>query len=167
MKTIAIFILVILVIFWLLRRMNPGLIMVTSGKLPSVVSSGAWEEKGLRCSLRLENTESSFFVTSLDLDRNTVERAHITPPFEFRAEPMPDDGGDPEWVESWNRENVRYVGRLELRPNAETELLFPCAVNTGHKVLIKGQFTNGRKFGGSISFFRMAVPGMDTQGTDV
>ena len=158
MKTFLIIAVVLVVAaIWVLRR---GVLVAVGGPIPAVSSTVRSAEGALVGELTLSNSTAPHFVTSLSVPRNDAERLQLQPPAGFVAQPLPAEGADPAWVEEWNRENLRFVGRLELVPGVPTRLVMPASAAHDHGVTLKGQFENGRRFGGSIGFFSLTYQPM-------
>ena len=158
---IGVVVLVALVlVFAVLNRLNPAVVLSSSQKLPALRATPRYEEAGLVLDLELDHSQKPRFISSLQIDRSVAEAISLQAPAGFSAEPLPQDGKtDPAWIDNWNKEHVRYVGKLQIEPGVSQSLHFPAAGQFGDPFVVKGQFTNGRSFGGSIGFFQVQVPG--------
>jgi len=159
---IAVVVLVgLLALFVVLNKLNPGVVVATSQKLPAISANPRYDESGLVLDLELNHSQKPRYISSLQLDRAAAEAISLQPPTGFIAEPLPQDGKtDSDWVENWNREHVRFVGKLQIDPGTPLSLCFPATGRFDNTFVVKGQFTNGRSFGGSIGFFQAKVPGV-------
>jgi len=74
-----------------------------------------------------------------------------------------DDTGDPSskesarWVEDSNRENLRWVGSVALRPDRSTILDFPIVDIVAGEGIFRFQYERKLGMGGQISFFDVSI----------
>ena len=108
----------------------------------------------MRCEFVLKNAKSPHYLITLEIPREWAEQVSLGLPSSFHAQPLPPEGVDPNWAAEWNRKNLRLVGCMELEPNVPGRLFFPARLPVVPNLVMSGQFTNSRKLGGAISFFR-------------
>lgn len=133
---------------------NPVLIAISSESGSRIESKVSLRDGGIVCELLLQNTKTAHYITELDIQRPVAETMKIGNPEGFRLEALPATKSDEkEWVDNWNRENVRFTGRLEITPGVPVTLFIPAATPALEGLEIRGQFETGKKFGNTISFF--------------
>jgi hypothetical protein len=138
----------------LLIVVNPILVAVSSEPGSRIESKVSLQDGGIVCELLLQNAKTDHYVTELDIKRPVAEMMKIGNPDGFRLEALPaTESDDKEWVENWNRENVRFTGRFKITPGVAVTLFIPAVTPALEGLEIGGQFETGRKFGNTISFF--------------
>ena len=157
MKTVAIILGVAAILVVLLVLVNPVLMVITGGTFPKVASKAHVNSTELVAALTLSSSDSPMYVVSLDVPRAAAEQLGLGAPTGFRVEPLKDAKSDPKWVESWNDENLRFAGKLELKPNEATTIRFRLERPPIEEVEIKGQLEAGRTFFNSMTFFYIKV----------
>ena len=149
---IAVIVAAVLVAFVVV--VNPVLIAVSSGPGPRIESKVSLKDGAIACDLLLRNAKAERYITELKILRSASEMMKIGTPDGFRIEEMPaTESDDKEWVKNWNRENVRFIGRLKIAPGVPVTLVIPASTSTLEGLEIGGQFETGKTFGNMISFF--------------
>lgn len=133
---------------------NPVLVLIQDGPGSRIESKLSLEADAIVCDLRLRDAKEDRFITELSLSRPVAERLKIAAPAGFRAEPLADAKSDPAWVENWNRENVRFTGRVRISPDMPLILTFPAAAASLESTEINGRFETGKTFGNVLGFFK-------------
>ncbi|QDW66900.1 hypothetical protein [Luteimonas granuli] len=173
MKTIAALFLALLAYFaWRFVVMGDALALVVpdSGKRPSAVVASVVPDE--RIVLAVNNPDKEQSICEITLPRATAARLRLAPPAGFAEEPLPlgDHAGDPEMVEfvrTFNRENVRWVGHRLLAEQAVSEIAIPAGSTEAISGTLQVQYRRKIGLGGSISHFDVqldAGQGMFTGG---
>jgi len=157
MKTLLIALAIIALLVGVLFIANPVLMVLSSGGNPKVKSEAKVSDRELVARLTLTDAKSPMFVVSLVVPRDAADRIGIAAPSGFRVESLVDAKSDPAWIENWNKENVRYVGKLQVVPESPVEVRFPLKSWQPPPFQIRGQFEAGRTFMNSMSFFHVKV----------
>lgn len=155
--------LLVLVAYFLWRFMvaGDGLVLLTQDSGRRVAGSVKHVLPEREILLEIINNDRENSITEITLSRQQVNRLGLSQPAGFREEPLPLTESDRkndelvEFVEEFNDKNVRWVGRLELEPNAVTELAVPATSASGLQGYMDIQYEARVGFGGSISSFRV------------
>jgi hypothetical protein len=153
MKAVVITAAILVGIIAILFVVNPVLIAVRSGPGPRVEAKLSLREHAVACDLLLRDAKEDRYITELSLPRLVAEKVKIEAPEGFRAQPLEDAKSDKAWLENWNRENIRFVGRVKIAPSVPALILFPVAIPRLEGLEIRGQYETGKTFGNMISFF--------------
>jgi hypothetical protein len=149
---------VVVVAAWLLlRRLSRyGLAMVTASSPLMLSAEAIVEARALVCTIELKGSDRPLFVESLSARRADAEAIGLGTPSGLALEPLPaTPRDDAEWVAQWNRDNVRFVGRIVLPPGHPARITFPLAGDPSRSPLLLGTVTNGRRFMDSMRFLRI------------
>jgi len=86
-------------------------------------------ETAIDLELSLTGSGDGYFLSTIEIPRQVAEAAGIQPPAGFHEQSMPleqpQDTEDAEFVKKWNAENVRFVGRLDLKPGQRCLVSIP------------------------------------------
>jgi hypothetical protein len=157
MKKMVIAVAVIAGLLLVLLVVNPLLMVVISGGAPKVESDSRIANGELVARLTLTHSDAPMFVVSFDAPRHAVDKLGLGAPAGFRVEALSDEKSDPAWLKDWNRDNVRYAGKLQIAPGIPVEVRFPIKSSQATPFRIGGQFEAGRSFMNSMSFFQIRV----------
>lgn len=162
MKVAGVAILLLVCYFvWRFVVAGDGLVLITSDtgrKVAGTVKRVIPEQEII---LEVINNDREHSITEISLSRELVNRLGLSGPAGFREEPLSlteserNNNEMVEFVEEFNRETVRWVGRLALEPNAVTELAVPATSASGLQGYMDIQYEARVGFGGSISSFRV------------
>jgi hypothetical protein len=158
MMTFLIVFCVLAALFVLLMFVNPVLMVILGGTASRVTSNVEVGSNELVVTLTLCDSESPRYIVSLDMPRTSAEEIGIGAPTDFRVEPLRDSRSDPDWLEEWNRENIRFTGDVQLAPNTPTVFRFSLMRAPSNRFQIKGQLESGRTFFNSVTIFFIKVP---------
>ena len=148
---------VVVVVWMLLRRLSRYGLEVVTGPSPLKLSAAASVEAGaLVCTIELTGSDRPLFLESLSARRADAEAIGLGAPAGLIPAPLPaTPRDDAEWVAQWNRDNVRFAGRIVLPPAQPVRIVFPLAGDPSRSLLLKGTVTNGRRFMGSMRFLHI------------
>jgi hypothetical protein len=157
MKTWIIVGVVIVVVWMLLRRLSGYGLAVTTGPSPlKLAAASAVEAGALVCTIELTGCDRPLFLESLSTRRTDADAIGLGTPAGLALVPLPaTPRDDAEWVAQWNRDNVRFAGRIVLPPGQPVRIVFPLAGDPSRSLLLQGTVTNGRRFMGSMRFLRI------------
>jgi hypothetical protein len=138
---------------WLSRF---GLAVVTGPSPLKLEATTALEDGALACTVRLTGADAPLFIESLSAARAEAEAIGLGAAAGLAPTPLPaTPRDDAEWVAQWNRDNVRYAGRVELPPGVPVRIVFPLSGDVSTPLLLQATVTNGRRFLGSMRFLRI------------
>ena len=120
-------------------------------------------EKAIEVEVVATGSGDGAVITVIDMERSLRDALGLSPPAGFTAAPMPldarekDDKEAAAYVEKYNREKVRYAGRLAVAPGAPTVLRFAAERPDAASGVIHLQHERKIGMGGSISFTSVTV----------
>lgn len=162
MKIIGVIVLLLVAYFvWRFVVAGDPLVLVTqdSGDRVTAVVKRVIPAEALVIAISNNNKENR--ITQISMLRSVAQKLGVSEPSGFKTEELPlteDDRKNTEtvdFVKQYNIENLRWVGSLELAPNAATELVIPATAVPPISGIIDFQYEARVGFGGSISFFRL------------
>jgi len=155
---ILIILIVLVVLGFVLYRLNPMIAITTSGPVPSVKSDYTLTESSLVLTLLLENSDKPSTVTTLWVPESMYASAGFGEIDGFRHVPVTvDDGYTQEAANQRNREVRNLVGAHLLEPEVPTEIVVPIRSASNLEGNITGLFESKGTFGGSTSYFRINI----------
>lgn len=169
MKIIGVVALLLLAYFvWRFVVAGDPLVLVTpdTGDRVTAVVKRVVPGKALVIEIRNKNKDNR--ITQISMLRSVAQSLGVSEPSGFKVEGLPlteDDRKSEEtvdFVKQYNIEHLRWVGNLELVPNARTELAIPVTAMPPLNGIIDFQYEAKVGFGGSISFFRLDLAEQET-----
>lgn len=162
MKYFAVIFLILVGYFiWNFVIQNKPIAIFTSNSSQNVFGNIKMPLKPNQLSIQIQNNEHDISITTIEISREIRDTLGLSAPNGFREEALKsEDDDDAElktFVKQFNKENIRYVGNLNMKPNQKIELVF--AINSLKSLQGKINFTYERKvgFGGSISYFSVQL----------
>ncbi len=162
MKIVGIAVLILVAYFvWRFVIRGDALVLVTpdaGGRVTAVVKRVVPDKEIV---IEISNNSKANRITEISLSRAFAAQLGLSEPSGFRAETLPLSEGErknremAEYVEKYNKEEIRWVGNLALAPNAKTELVFPAKSASALTGEIRFQYEAKVGLGGSISWFRV------------
>ena len=119
--------------------------------------------------VEVDNGSNESSITGVNLDRSLASRLGLSPPGGFKEEPLPlaeserQNKETVEFVESFNRDILRWVGALPLPSNAKTQLIIPATSTADLSGIISLQCESKAGLGGSISTLRVNLSASHAQ----
>lgn len=160
MKTIAIGVLLLVGFFvWRFVIMGDGLVFVGPASGQQVSAVVARVVPNQQIVLAVNNPDKEQSITDITVPRSVAAQLALSPPAGFAEEPLPLSAAEAkdkelvEFVEQFNRENVRWVGSHLLKPQAVSELVLPARKTESLSGTLQLEYARKVGFGGSISFF--------------
>ncbi len=155
---ILIVVAVLLLVGYILYRLNPSVALVTSGTLPSVDSRYSITDSQLVLHLTLRNADKPHSVTALWIPMDLRDAAGMGDIDGFVHTPATtDDGYTAEEAEEKNREEWLLTGAHPLEPDVETQITIPVHITDNLSGTIRGLLESKRAIGGSISFLSIDI----------
>lgn len=155
---ILIVIIVIVVIGFVVYRINPALILTTTGPAPKVEANYEIQNSQIVINLKLINSEIPRYVTTLTFPSELHTKAGISKIEDFEFKPWNvADGYTQDEADVENKKSIRYVGDLKLEPNKDYSLKIPVGNSEKLNGSITGWFESKKSFGGSMSFFHVQI----------
>jgi hypothetical protein len=150
-------------LIWFAR--NP-IVLVSIGPRKTVLASAVPEAASavLKVTMTLTGTQDTHTITEICLPRPLAQALGVRAPGGFSEQPLSRDGGfedDPEtvkFVETYNRDTLRWVGSFPFPPGQPVTLVIPAQTPSGSTGSISFQYEwKGKVAGGSINFFTAAI----------
>jgi hypothetical protein len=144
-----------------------GLILVTPASADRVTAVVKQVVPNKEIVIEINNNSKNNSVSEITLSRATAAQLGVSPPQGFQQEPLPltkDEANNKEtadFVAQFNQENLRWVGKFPLAPDAKSELVIPAKSTAQPTGRIHFQYEAKVGLGGSISSFsvNLAQPG--------
>ncbi len=111
--------------------------------------------------IEITNNDRANRITQISVARSTASELGLSEPSGFHPEPLPLTEFDKrsmemtEFVNTYNLENLRWVGNFHLPPETSIEMTIPAARGTLLAGTIDFQYEAKVGLGGSISFFHV------------
>ncbi len=146
MKWAIIIVLIIVALFIVLRVVNPVLMVLTKSPMPKVEAQLSASPGKIVCELTLRQTEKNFYVISFSGDRTSMERIGLQPPVGFSVAPFEESGPSAELSKKLNAEELRFAGRLLLKPGEPVQVIFPATATEFPALEISGMYESAQTF---------------------
>ena len=166
MKIVGVAVLLLVGYFvWRFVVVGDALVLITSDSGQKVVANVKRVIPEQEILLEINNNDKENSITAISVSRQLVSRLGMSKPSGFREEPLPLTGSDREnretveFVENFNKENIRWIGSFALAPNTTAELAIPVTSASGLQGYIDFQYEARVGFGGFISSFRVDLAG--------
>jgi hypothetical protein len=121
-------------------------------------------EKGpIEIEVTAAGSQDGVVITDIDMDRSLRDTLGLSPPAGFTLEPLAvedrekGDNRAVEYVAKYNREKVRYAGRLSVGPNTPALLRFSAERPNAASGQIRLQHERKIGVGGSIGFVSVRI----------
>jgi hypothetical protein len=146
-------------IFWFAR--HP---IVFTAPVTTKLTASASRDEGahvIRCTLRFTGSSRPHTVTEIKMLRESAEALGATPPSGFTEQRLVAESKneDQEFIEKFNRENIRWVGQLPVPRDQDVVISIPVQKPGAGRGAIHFQYEHRGRFGGSIQFCRATLEG--------
>ena len=110
--------------------------------------------RSLQCTLRFTGPDKAWTLTEIHLPRELAQALGASPPTGFAYEPFVAGPkvGDEAFVQKFNAETVRWVGRLDLPAEQDVVLSIPAQQPQAGSGTIQFRYERRGALGGSIRF---------------
>ena len=152
---------VVAFLFWFAR--NP-VVVLSKGPGKTVTASVLPDEASLKVTMMLTGTDQPHTLTQISMPRTLAQASGLRPPNGFSEQPLPleernkNNAEIVKFVETFNKDTLRWVGSFPLPPGESVELIIPAETPRAATGKISFQYEwRGKVLGGSMSSFTVTL----------